>query len=80
MKVEKEFFDETPDDLKRVDGIHFHRNDIIDAIDHLSNYAAPGPDGFPAILLKMCKHELAEPLEILFQESLPTGNVPAAWN
>ena len=42
----------------------------------MSNYAAPGPDGFPAMLLKMCKLELSYPLELIFKESLKTGDIP----
>ena len=51
----------------------------IQAFDHLSNYAAAGPDGFPAVLLKMCKNELAEPLELIFRESLDSGTIPEIW-
>ena len=60
-------------------GIFFDRTDILEAIDNLSNYAAAGPDGFPAVLLKMCKYELVEPLEIIYKESLETGIIPNGW-
>ena len=39
--------------------------------------AAAGPDGIPAILLKKCKHRLADGLLILFKKFLLDGNVPA---
>ena len=35
--------------------IAFNEDDIMIAIDELSPSAAPGPDKFPAILLKNCK-------------------------
>ena len=68
MKAIEEFFDENEEELNDVARhvtIHFDREDILEAIDPLSNYAAAGSDGFPAVLLKMYKHELAEPLELL---------------
>ena len=36
----------------------FSPEDIIKSIDDISMNAAAGPDGFPAIFLKQCKHEL----------------------
>ena len=36
--------------------------ELIKAINDLSQTAASGPDGFPAIFLKQCKEELAKPL------------------
>ena len=78
----EDLFDESDEELQddtRLTGVHFDREDIKTAIDSLSNYAAPGPDGFPAVLLKMCKHELAEPLEMIFKESLDTGKIPQGW-
>ena len=50
--------------------------DLIEAISELSTNAAAGPDGFPAILLKNCKNELAIPLCILWRKSLEKGLVP----
>ena len=79
FKVDDDFFNESEeelDDVTKLRQVFFDREDIKDAIDHLSNYAAPGPDGFPAMLLKMCKHELSYPLELIFKESLRTGDVP----
>ena len=49
---------------------------FIKAIDELSPTAAPGPDGFPAILLKNCKTALAKPLVILWTKSIEKGVVP----
>ena len=56
--------------------IHFSFNDVIDAIDELSANAAPGPDYFPAILLKKAKYTLCHPLAEIFHKSLETGEIP----
>ena len=34
---------------------------------------------FTLVLLKMCKYELVEPLEIIYKESLETGIIPNGW-
>ena len=49
------------------------------AINQLSQNAAAGPDGIPDILMKRCKDEIAEPLEIIFRKSLQTGDIPDIW-
>ena len=80
--VSDDFFNESEVELDvhtQISNIHFVRDDITEAIDHLSNYAAAGPDGFPAVLLKLCKDELAHPLHIIFRESLDTGVIPDIW-
>ena len=35
-----------------LDNVMFKRDDIIEALEKLSANAFPGPDGFPAVLLK----------------------------
>ena len=50
--------------------IVFDENDIIDAISTLSQNSAPGPDGFPAILLKKCKEQLAKPLKMFWRNCI----------
>ena len=49
---------------------------IIEAIDELALNAAPGPDCFPAILLKQCKELLATPLAHIWRECLDHGITP----
>ena len=53
--------------------IIFDEQDIIEAISTLTPNSAPGPDGFPAILLKNCKEELARPLAIFWRNCLNCG-------
>ena len=56
--------------------IHFTYKDVIEAIDDLSTNASPGPDYFPAILLKKAKLTLCHPLTEIFQSSLESGEIP----
>ena len=55
----------------------FTEEDIISAIDEISNNASAGPDGFPAILLKNCKEVLAKPLYTIWRNSLDKGVTPS---
>ena len=45
------------------------------AIDELAAHTAPGPDKFPAILLKKCSAVLAPVMAELWQSSMSTGDV-----
>ena len=40
---------------------------------------APGPDGVPGIVLKNLADVIAEPLAIMFQKSVDTGELPKEW-
>ena len=59
-----------------LEDISFTENDIIKEIDTISTYSAAGPDGFPAIFLKMCKHSLASPLKTIWQNNFDKGTTP----
>ena len=52
--------------VEQLDNVVFNRNDIIEALEKLSTSSAPGPDGIPSIILKKCKHSLADALLIIF--------------
>ena len=54
----------------------FSFQDIIEAIDNLSANVSPGPDYFPAILLKKAKFTLCHPLLEIYQSSLDSGEIP----
>ena len=56
--------------------ISFSEEDIKKAIDELSLNSAPGPDRFPAVMLKNCKEELCKPLYLIWRTSLDRGEVP----
>ena len=59
--------------------IQFTVEDIIAAIKKLSSSSAPGPDGFPTILLKNCAQNLASALFLLYRKSLDCGLVPTGF-
>ena len=48
-------------------------------IDEMKEKAAPGPDGFPPILLKIVCEEIAVPMTILFRKSMDEGQIPDDW-
>ena len=52
------------------------REDIIDAINTISQNSSGDTDEFPAILLKQCAKSLAHPLQLLYKASLKTGEIP----
>ena len=54
----------------------FTEEDIEYACSELSSTSAPGPDGIPASLLKLCRKELKKPLFILWGASLRQGVIP----
>ncbi len=58
--------------------LQFAEADIVAAIRTIRTTAAPGPDEFPAILLKNCESELAKPLQLLYSRSFRTGIIPEA--
>ena len=59
-----------------ISDINFTEADIRVAIADISPNSAPGPDRFPATMLKQCKEELSMPLYIIWRKSLDTGVVP----
>jgi len=40
---------------------------------------ASGPDHVPSSVLKHCAHEIAPILEVIFKQSLNSGNLPKDW-
>ena len=65
------------EDTSSLTDIEFTTSDIMEAIDEISSNAAPGPDSFPAILLKQCKESLSVPLVTIWRECLDIGLTPA---
>ena len=59
-----------------ISDVQFSPQHIIKAIDEISAHSAPGPDRFPAFLLKECKNELSLPLFLIWRRSLDTGEIP----
>ena len=57
--------------------MHFDYLDFADALDCLSNRAAPGPDGVSASMLKGAKTTISLLLCNIFRSSYETGDIPA---
>lgn len=70
--------DDSPEDGAHsiLDNILFTEEDMIAAIDELKSTSAAGPDGFPAVLLKLCKESLSGPLTIFWKMCLDEGEIP----
>ena len=60
----------------KLSDIQFTKDDMESVIDELSCTAAAGMDGFPAILLKKCKAQLALPLTLFWRSCLDDGYIP----
>ena len=58
--------------------IKFSEADIECACKELKPSSSPGPDGFPALLLKTASSELRHPLFLLWRSSLDQGVIPPA--
>lgn len=76
MESPTDIFDIKPGGPK-LDNIIFYKEDIVEAIEEISSTAAPGPDRYPAVLLKMCKNTLCFPLFLIWRKSLDCGTVPS---
>ena len=68
--------EETTNTQHTLHNIRFNEDDIVSSIDELKINAASGLLGYPAILLKRCKHALAKPLYIFWRRCLDVGRVP----
>ena len=64
---------------KDLEHIEIMKEDISKKIDQLKPGKAPGPDNITATILKRLKTSLLTPLQIIFQRSMETGEVPQDW-
>ena len=55
------------------------KENVMEGLSRLKEFSAHGPDSIPSKLLKDYATYLAEPLRIIFNKSLSTGEIPAAW-
>ncbi len=65
-----------PARLSNIPTFPFH---VQKALRRLKSKTSRGPDGIPAIFLKQCSKELADPLSIIFSWSLQSGECPSIW-
>ena len=59
-----------------LDDFNLSTEEFIKEIGTLSPSSAPGPDGFPAILLQKTKNSIALPLQIIWRNILNKGTTP----
>ena len=64
---------------EKIEDICVDREVVLRVIDNLKEQSAAGPDGIPPRVIKELRNEIAEPLAILFRESLDTGRIPDDW-
>jgi len=57
----------------------FNEQSILDKLNKLNIYKSPGPDGIHPQVLSELRHELLEPLNILFESSYKLGKLPDEW-
>ena len=69
-------FPDEPSTDSDISDIDFTDYELAEAMNELSTNAAPGPDGFPAILLKKCRKALAPPLARIWRQSMSNGEIP----
>ncbi|XP_063540969.1 uncharacterized protein LOC134749894 [Cydia strobilella] len=59
--------------------VRFKQSSVRKALLSLVTHKSSGPDGIPAVVLKMCAPELAPVLTRLFRLSYSSGVVPTSW-
>ena len=69
IKYPKDFFGHPQ--AKTLSDINITKEDIVDAINTISQNSSGGPDEFSVILLKQTAH----PLQLLYKSSLKTGEI-----
>ena len=72
----RELFPDEPLSESITTNIYLSNDELEAAMNDISINAAAGPDGFPAVLLKNCRHILAAPLASIWRKSLREGSVP----
>ena len=68
--------DEGKKKTPKLEEVYFSYEDIKDAINQLSVFSGPGPDGIPAILLKKSKVTISLMLQNIFRHSIENGDIP----
>jgi len=59
--------------------IYFTEHTILTKLENLKLTKSPGPDTLHPRILYEIKHEIAQPLKILFDTSYNTGMLPTDW-
>ena len=59
-----------------INDITFTTEDIVSAINEISENSACGENDIPALILKKCKTSISYPILLIWEESLSRGHVP----
>ena len=62
-----------------ISNVEFTRDDVIEAINEISENSACGENDIPALILKKCKNSLSYPILLIWQTSINSGHVPAIF-
>ena len=54
----------------------FDETDVISAVNELKTNTSPGPDKFPAVLLKRILHAVAKPLQRILHQTIHMNEIP----
>ena len=68
-----------PAKSESLDFVHFTKDSVLNKLRSLKEGKSPGPDGFSVSVLKKCANSLADPLSVLFNQSIDTGILPLDW-
>ena len=66
-------------DSIKLDSIDFTPDKLLKIMRNVKQNSAPGPDGFPPVLLKKLSHCLAYPLSAVYTSFMSVGQIPQAW-
>ena len=62
-----------------IEEVEFDQDSILNLIEKQNVSKAAGPDGVHAKVLYECKNSLSKALDIIFNKSLESGNLPSQW-
>ncbi|MEL7079382.1 MAG: reverse transcriptase family protein [Cyanobacteria bacterium J06582_2] len=69
------YFNISDPSIPSLTDIHFSPQMIEEEINTIKNNSAPGPDHFPATLLKSCKKNLSTPIYMIWRKSLDDNEI-----
>ena len=62
-----------------IENLVVENNGVVKLLKNLNPSKAPGPDGIPSKVLKICAEAIAPSLTCIFNHSLRSGQLPADW-
>ena len=64
---------------KRLEHFTITSNEVAELLVGIKKNKAHGPDEISANMIHLCRHHLAKPLQIIFQNIIDTGQFPDIW-